>query len=130
MKDQSYGAYTSYFSIVKNFGAFPYKLEGDGGSGGLRLQREGPFYWLYLLNFSAATFHAFFQLFQLILMYLEGHTVVDYIGQLTWVLLAALPMSNYIKSIAEEPHFAGIIDEWCRLERKIIGEYLLPLYIY
>lgn len=121
MESDTYGVYTSYFTISKAFGAFPYNL--DGRQQRLTLCTEGPLYWLYILNYIVATFHAFFQGFQLIFVFLEGADPPVIIGQVTWTLLGALPIANYIKWLGEERHYANIVNEWCLLERKIIGKF-------
>jgi hypothetical protein len=119
MEDDNYGAYTFYFNLVRNFGAFPYQL--DSQSTRLSLCEGGPFLWLYHLNFAVATFHFFFQIFQLFFVFLDGADANHIIGQLTWCLLAVLPMANLIKSFGDEGHFAAVVNEWCQLERRIIG---------
>jgi len=127
MEDDNYGAYTFYFNLLRNFGTFPYQL--DNRATRLALCDGGPFVWLYYLNFAVATFHFFFQYFQLFFIFLDGAEPMYIIGQLTWCLLAILPMANYIKSFGDEGHFAAVVNEWCHLERRIIGSAFRGLAI-
>lgn len=122
MEDDNFGVYSLYFNLMRNLGTFPYNL--DSRKTKLSLCDSGPFLWLYHINFAVAVFFLFFQGFQLFFIVNDGANSRMVIGQITWCLIAALPISNMIKSFGDEHHFAGIVNEWCQLERRIIGSDL------
>jgi len=119
MEDESFGAYSFYFNLLRNLGAFPYNLESRRSR--LTVCSSGPFLTLHYVNFAAAVFHFVFQSSQLLFLVNEGSNSKMIIGQVTWCLLAGLPISNMLKSIGEEQYFATVVNEWCQLERQIIG---------
>lgn len=121
MDDISYGAYNLYFKCVSVVGALPLKV--DNRANRISVESEGFSIGLYYINLIVSTFYLFFQIFQLTL-FSVSHEENSFllISQLTWTLLAALPLANYYFMLGNEEHFAEIIDEWCQLERRIIGK--------
>lgn len=130
MDDISYGAYNFYFSLITNLGSFPLSVDNRGNT--IKVA-TGFSFWLYYINFVIALFHCFFQIFQLFFFSISGaEQSILLIAQLTWVLLALLPLANYYFLLNNEDHFAEIIDEWCQLERRIIGkiDYMMLIINY
>lgn len=119
MDDISYGAYNFYFALVSGVGSFPLSVDNRGNKIAIS---SGFSYWMYYANFIVALFHFCYQFFQLCFHSFAGaEQSLLLIAQLTWILLAVLPLANYYFMLNNEEYFAEIIDEWCQLERRIIG---------
>lgn len=126
MDDVSYGAYNFYFSLVSSIGAFPLSVDNRGNSISIS---SGFSYWLYYFNLIVAIFHCSYQFIQLFLFSISGEErSLLLIAQLTWCLLSVLPLANYYFMLNNEEHFAEIINEWCQLERRIIGNLYCTKY--
>ena len=127
MDDVSYGAYNLYFSLVSGIGSFPLKV--DNRNNKISISNGTPMV-LFYINFIVGLFHFCYQIIQLFLVSIShDETPILLIAQLTWTLLAALPLANYYFLLGNEEHFAEIIDEWCQLERRIIGKIFVIIRV-
>ncbi|CAL8111302.1 unnamed protein product [Orchesella dallaii] len=125
MDDISYGAYNFYFSLVSNSGSFPFEVDNRGNK--IIVSNSWP-YWLYCINFGIALFHCSYQVSQFFFHCISGsESGVLLIAQMSWILLSFLPLANYYFMLNNEDHFAEIVDEWCQLERRIIGSAMRGL---
>jgi len=120
MDDQGYGVYKFYFNFLRNFGAFPFRIEYPGTK--LGYHHGGPFKWFYYLNFVAVTFGSAFQLAQLLLTITYDPQPMNVVAQLCWMFAICIPLSNYLAFIGREDRVVIALDNWCHLERSIIGK--------
>jgi hypothetical protein len=119
MDDSGFGVYKFYFKILRNFGAFPFRIEYPGSK--LSYHRSGLFKWIYYLNFIAVVFGSAFQFAQLLLTITYAPDPINVIAQLCWMFAMCIPLSNMFAFIRKEDRVTSALDNWCQLEGSIIG---------
>ncbi|XP_035707337.1 uncharacterized protein LOC110848329 isoform X2 [Folsomia candida] len=125
MDDSGFGIYKYYFKLLRTFGAFPYRVEGNAQKVGH--YRDGLWKWLYYINYIGTSFGAAFQAVQLALTIQYEPDPINVIAQLCWMFAMGIPFANQVYSLRNEDKIANSVDVWCQLERTVIGSSLRGL---
>jgi len=121
MDDTGFGSYSFYFKLLRNFGAFPFRIDHTGLK--VTYYPGGLFKWFYYVNFIGVMFGATFQAVKLLLTIQYDPDPINVIAQLCWMFAMCIPVSNMNAYIQREDKVAQSVDSWCQLERTVIGEY-------
>jgi hypothetical protein len=125
MDDSGFGIYGFYFSLLRTFGSFPYRV--DKTSTKVSFYRDGLWKWFYYINFIGVVFGATFQAVQLLLTIQYEPDPINVIAQLCWMFAMGIPLANMYAYIRKEDKIANSVDAWCQLERTVIGSSLRGL---
>jgi len=118
MDDNGFGIYSLYFKALRTFGVFPYRIENINN---VSVFRNGPFTWLFYINYIIVVFGTTFQAVQLLLTITYGQNPVNVISQLCWMFAMCIPFSSMRAYITKEERVAHSVDSWCQLERTVLG---------